>query len=293
MAGEYRNLGLTIPVAEALDPELWIERYCRGLLTLDPATTTTVVRGVQALPASTVRWHLRAALSEAELKLGIKLGVQICKADPLDPGMVQGRDYDRRVGRLPFNKGETEQWYRIDLPNDLISVERIRAYYYGTLAWELSDIRNNSELIRIEWPRQGVMHIIPSNLNTMLVSLGGDYGIWWTLYNQRTPLPDFWAVDYTTGPVARDGSPGEIEVVIANWVACTAARPILALAGMVASKGVTASSLTMDGVSRSVSLASGSGGLYGAMADAYKEVNAQIDWKSLRVAKRGIKAWMY
>lgn len=293
MAGEYRNLGLTIPVAEALDPELWIERYCRGLLALDPATTTNVVRGVQALPASTVRWHLRAALSEAELKLGIKLGVQICKADPLDPGMVQGRDYDRRVGRLPFNKGETEQWYRIDLPNDLISVERIRAYYYGTLAWELSDVRNNSELIRIEWPRQGVMHIIPSNLNTMLVSLGGDYGIWWTLYNQRTPLPDFWAVDYTTGPVARDGSPGEIEVVIANWVACTAARPILALAGMVASKGVTASSLTMDGVSRSVSLASGSGGLYGAMADAYEKVNTQIDWKSLRVAKRGIKVRMY
>ncbi|MHC4717920.1 MAG: hypothetical protein ACYS5V_13180, partial [Planctomycetota bacterium] len=107
-ATRLRTLGLSVPVSEVLDPQLWRERYAYGItLGPDPEAAAAAslsdalcsVNGgsaddVQAklkdaiseIPDDVIRWHLRAAMSELEVKLGIPLGIVICKADPVDPG---------------------------------------------------------------------------------------------------------------------------------------------------------------------------------------------------------------
>jgi hypothetical protein len=286
MAG-YRTLGLTIPIPSLLDPVAWVSRYANGLLVTDgslsPGDAGKVAKALQKVPAETIRWHLRCALSELEVKLGIPMGIQICKSDPIDPGLVQGRDYDRVVGRLPYVRGDADQWFLIKAPSSLISVERVRAYYFGQLAWEISEARGNMNLLQVEWPKVGELHVLPTNLAMLMVTPTGQYGIFQTLWNARNAIPGFWALDYTTGPIAEDGTPGEIELVLANWVCSIAGISILGGASMAASKGFTSTSLSFDGVSRSISLPPS---LFGALSDTLDKTAQRIDWKSLRSFKR-------
>lgn len=305
MASE-RVLGLSVPVTETLNPKLWKERYAHGVLLGamrrewqntnrggDPRRE--LVRRVDEIPDTTIRWHLRAALSELEVKLGIPMGVVICKADPVDDDLVIGRDYDKQVQRLPYTLAGNEAWWRIDLPSGVISVERVRAYYFGTKIWEFSTDRGNEDQIRIQWPTQGVVHLLPTNLASLIVTPEGRTGVFWTVYANRVGVPDFWAVDYTLGPRTKTtGQVGQIEVVLADWVFCAAGRKLLSLASMAVSRGVSSSSVSMDGVSRSVSLqASAMYGMNSALETAYKEAMERIDWKALRTYKRGIRIKQY
>lgn len=305
MAVSDRVLGLSVPVTEVLDAKLWKARYAHGVLL--GALERVAQRGgkvgdrrieyttrVSAIPDPVIRWHLRCALSELEMKIGMPFGVQVCKAEPLDDDVRKWRDYDRVVGRMPYVRAETEAWFRIDLPPSVISVERVRAYYFGTKVWELSDTQGNTDKIRIEWGKQGIVHLLPTNLQSVLVTQGGQYGIWHTVFLQSSPVPDFWAVDYTTGPIARNGQVGHVEAVLADWVACVAGMKILSLAGMAVSKGLTSASVSMDGVSRSVGLqASAIYGLNSALEHVLDEATKRIDWKALRAAKRGLRVKMY
>lgn len=304
---DYRTLGLSVPVTDLLDPQAWRERYAWGVALGGTATTETlnsrlrkataeggssaareVRRLIDTMPDDVIRWHLRAAVSELELKLGMPLGMEVCKAPPLADGLRQGTHYDRQVGRLPYLGGNARNFYRIDLPAGIISVERIRGVYLGNVVWEVSTANGNQDNIVVEWGRQGIIHILPVALNATLVTQGGEYGAFWMLSRKVSPLPDFWAVDYTRGPVSRHGGqPGEIEAVLANWVYCAAGLLLLSIGGLASTKGLQSSSISLDGVSRSINFASG--GLNSALEKAFDDAMKRIDWKRLRSAKRGLR----
>lgn len=310
---DYRTLGLTVPVTEALDPKLWRERYAWGLHLGAATKTRSLTDRIEAakcraaakkcgtteqdklddilaeLPDEVVRWHLRAALSELEIKLGVNMGIQIVRSEPLDGASGH---YDKLIGRLPYTHGEAITWFRIDLPdNNIISVDRVRGFYYGTKVWEVSNAQDNRELIRVEHKRAGSIHILPINLQSIAVTQGGNYGVWETIHLHRSPIPDFWAIDYTTGPIARSGEVGKIEAVLANWVYAVAGILLLSIGGLAASQGITSTSTGIDGLSRSVSLQAN--GINSALEARLKEATERIEWQRLRVAKRGLRVKMF
>lgn len=328
----YRTLGLTVPVTDVLDPDLWRLRYAVGTNAgtrpsrVVTSTNTSCVFGgtlleaisgegdqdqaallgqlVSGLPDSTVRWHLRAALSELEMRLGMSMGIQIVKANPVDAGLVQGVHYDRIRQRLPFYKSELQSWWRVDLPDaGVISIERVRAWYFGTNVWTfdpgtapgtLVEAEDDRNVIRLEWGTQGVAHLLPVQLSAFLATTGGGegaarYGLWHTITQHRSAVPDFWGIDYTVGPVSKSGEIGQIESVLADWAYARAGIKLLSMAGLAQSRGLTSASVSMDGVSESVGLqASAIYGLNSALEEVFKRQHESIDWKKLRAYKRGI-----
>ncbi len=307
-SASYRVLGLSVPVTEALDPKLWRERYAGGIalggtkrLTLAERVAaakagTSAGDLIDSIPDDVIKWHLRAAMSELEVKLGIPMGIEVVKTVPLDEGLIKGQHYDHLKPRLPYTHGEALTWFRIDLPPNVISIERIRAFYFDRLVWNFEG--DTLDQVLLEWPKAGVLHIIPRDLESVIVTSGsmgsGNYGIWETINLHHSPVPDFWAVDYTRGPVSRDGKVGHIEAVLAHWVYATAGILLLSQAGLAQSKGLTSTSISMDGVSRSISLqASAIYGINSALENAYEKAAKRIDWKQLRASKRGLRMYMF
>jgi hypothetical protein len=325
--GSSQYLGLAVSPAEVLDPILWRKRYAWGIALGEGSSRQSLFdrleearcKGTQSfqeeiealdddeaqaaqflgvIPDETIRWHLRAAMSEAEYRLGLPMGVNVCKARPVDDGLVKGVHYDEDVGRLPYSAGETRQWFRIDLPRrNIISIERIRAFYFDTQAWDLNTDNGGIDQVKLEWPADGVLHIMPTHIETMIVSTNGNYGVWELLHTaawRRSPIPDFWAVDFTYGPVTRDRQIGMIPLVLANWISAAAGILILGQAGMAASKGLTSTSISLDGISRSVSLsASAQAGLYGALEANFDKTMERINFDKLRAQMRGPRVRRY
>lgn len=310
----YRNLGLTVPVTFCLNAQNWRDLYAPGLSAGSSPTLSAKIQAalggegaeqkfsalVNGIPDSAILWHLRSAISQLEVKLGMPMGITVVKSLPIDEGLVQGRDYDIAAPRLPYTHGETTTWFRIDLPPGVIEINRVRGYYFNTPVWEFSNDKGNLDLIRLEWARQGIAHIIPTDLQSIIVTNagqgggGGNYGIWHTINLHHSPIPDFWAVDYVRGPTTRDGQAGHIEAVLADWIFLHASRPLLSIDGLKTSKGLSSASLSIDGISRSVGLqASAIYGLNSALEHMYKELEDSIDWKSLRAYKRGLRLKMY
>lgn len=305
MASE-RSLGLSVPVAEVLSAPKWRTRYAHGVLlgairrewrTVnrggDPVRELT--RVVDALPDDTIRHHLAVALSEVEVKLGIPMGVTICKSPPLDDGVIQGVHFDRLLERRPMTE-RRDIGFRIPAPPGLVSIERIRAYFYGNKLWEVSESAGNFADLQISWANQGTVTISPTALTTIVVS--GD-ALHTTLlhrvYSMQVAFPDFWAIDCTLAPSDRQsGIVGHIPLVLAHYIACAASIPLLSLASMAVSQGVTSSSVSLDGVSRSISLqASAMYGMNSALENVYKEALQRINWKELSLALRGIRVRGY
>lgn len=312
----HRTLGLTVPVSELLDPVKWRARYAYGLL-LGPTADPTVVAGlscketrwetaqtaggqavqaaavadvVDEVPAETIRWHLRAAVSELEVKLGQPFGIVVAKSTPVDEGLIRGVHYDLEVPRRPFLRSDQMQWYKIDLPTGVLSVERVRAYWFGQKVWEVA-----AENIHLEWPGVGSSHILPTSMSTLLISSPAmstaDYGAFQLIQGWTANLPAVWAVDYTLGPRTHSGAPGEVEAVLADWVYAVAGQKILAIAGTAAARGLQSMSLSIDGLSRSVSLPQG--GINGLAVQAFKDAETRIDWKALKLYKSGLRIRPY
>jgi hypothetical protein len=328
----HRDLGLTIPVTEALDPKLWRERYAFGLVlgnnTLsgealktsrlqellaakkdDPKTKAGAAAAaaeplaalVDDLPDDTIRWHLRAAMSELEVRLGIPMGIEIIKSLPVDPGLVKGVDFDRAEPRRPYTRTDQRNWYQIPLAESVISIERVRAFWFDTLVWEISTDQDNLELIKLEWPTAGSAHILPNVLSNLLITSpgisgigAGDFGAFQLVHGWASPLPDVWAVDYTRGPMTKTGQIGHIEVVLAHWIYAVAGILLLSIGGLAKSQGLTNASISIDGLNRSVGLqASAIYGINSALEEAYKKATDRIDWKRLRTYKRGLRVRPY
>lgn len=310
MPRPLRTMGLSAPISVALDPEVWRRCYVHGI-PLGPdlgsagllATAADVANAeaadalatkIDEMPADVIRWHLRTALSELSIKIGQPMGIVVVKSPPIDAGMYRGVHYDKLMPRRPYTRADAENWYRIQLHGPVISLERVRAYYYGNLVWEFSDKNQNIDLVRTAWETQGVNHILPINFQSMIVesSAGGgpsNYGVWHTLGAHRSPVQDFWAVDYTLGPVDKEtGIPGQLEMALINWVMLVAGQTILGIAGMGRTGGISNQSISFDGLSRSIGLtASAQAGLYGALEGTFKAAEERLDWKLIRAYKRG------
>lgn len=298
MATRSGDIGRTVNVREVLDPQLWRERYAYGLPVGQSFDEQAAAKALFAgLPDETIRWHLRSALSEAEMHLGVELGIEVLKARPVDPGLVQGRDYDRVVSRMPYTRSEESRFFRIDLPiGPVISVERVRAYYWDTLVWEFSnsDPAGNLENIHLEWDKSGSLHIVPANMQAFMVTKSGTFGVWHTIRLSAEPIPAVWAVDYTVGPHHK-GKPGHVPAVLAHWCYSVAGILLLSVGGLAQSKGLSSTSLSIDGVSKSIGLqASAIYGINSALETALDNATKRIDWKKLRAAYgRGLRARMY
>lgn len=300
-----RALGLSMPVAEVLSPERWRTRYAHGVLLGAIRREWRIVnrggdpqreleRVVNALPDDTIRYHLAAVLSEVEVKLGVPMGVVICKSPPLDDGVVQGVHFDRLLERRPFLERGGIAW-RIPAPPGLVSIERVRSYFYGQKLWEVSAAEGNIGDLEISWARQGVATIAPTATTTVIIGEALRTTLLQRVYGMQTAIPDFWAIDCTLAPTDRNtGIVGNIPLVLAHYVACAASRPLLSLASMAVSQGVTSSSVSLDGVSRSISLqASAMYGMNSALENVYKEAIERIDWKQLSMALRGVRVRGY
>lgn len=301
-----RALELNVPVSELLSPELWRQRYAYGLVAGVPPTDGSLferleaakaaaskagaeaaVAAVTSLPDAFIRWHLRAALSEVEVKLGLPMGVRVYRGDPIDDNAVQGVDYDVLWPRQPYTTSDVQGWYRIALPPSVVSVERVRAYYFGNKVLDVSGTE-----IQIQYPRQGQANLLPITFSSLALAQGGWYGAGGMLLMQQArPVPNVWAVDFTTGPVDRDGQPNRVPAVLAAYVYAIAGMGIFAIEGLARSKGITSASLSMDGVSRSLSFASGGqgGGINGAVEAYLEKVEKRIDINALRTSMRGLR----
>lgn len=319
----HRSLGLTVPVTEVLDPTLWRERYVFGT-TLGPGvapssgaaavvaacsgsrrraqltTQQETALGDHAgeIPDDVIRWHLRAALSELEVKLGIPMGTVVVKGEPVDAGLIIGQHYDKAEPRRQFQRSAQRDWLRLDLPPSVISVERIRAYWFGTLIWEISQAVGNLEIVQISYPTVGTTHLVPTS-NTMLTfgfPLAGSVP-WQAIqqvYGWPAEIPAVWSCDYTIGPVTHTGEVGRIEAVLAHWVYCKAGIVLLSIGGMATSRGLTSASLSIDGISKSFGLqASAMYGVNSALETRLKEAEEAIDWKALKTYKAGIRVMPY
>lgn len=320
----YRTLGLTVPIAEVLDPQRWRDRYAHGIVlgegepteqqdSIDKILGCKGSRGkaktlagreaaaaqelidavAKTLPEDTIRWHIKVALSELETRLGIPMGIVVRKSTPVDTGLVQGVDYDQEIPRLPFTRFNQQRFFRIDLPAGVISVERVRAYWYGQRVLSISTADGNKDLIQFEHPGISSLHILPTNATTLLISTAG-WGSWQMIYALEGDLPHVWGVDYTLGPKARYGTVGDIELVLAHWALCKASITLLSIGGMAASRGLSSSSLSFDGISKSVSLqASAMYGINSALENRFKEATEAIDWKALKTYKKGLRVVPY
>lgn len=332
-----RTLGLSVPITEVLDPVFWRTRYAFGVnlsaassggggegslaynLCLQRGTLTKsallearkeLEDATEQLDPAVIAWHLRSALSEVELEVGIPMGVTISKADPSTgssataqellaaEGYVLGTNYDRIVPRLPYRHTEAVHWYSIPVPPGTITIDRIRAYFFGQLLWEMSPARGNLGEARIEWAKEGAIHLIPSNyvgfITTAPGGLGGQASIFppWTLTAMRgTPIPSFWAVDSTQGPTGlHDDKAGFVPAVVADYVYSLAGIKLLSMAGLARSAGLSSTSLSFDGFSRSVGLqASAIYGLNSALEHVLDENRKRINPKALKRAMRGIR----
>lgn len=317
----YRTLGLTVPISEVLDPKKWRERYAYNLLTgsggsgssrsgavasvMCPGATgkKAAIKTAQDefnnligdIPDETIKWHLRVALSELETKLGIPMGIVRVKSKPLDAGLTQGQDYERLEPRRPYTHSQHDNWLRVDLPPSVISIERVRLYWFGTNVWEISPEQGNTSLVHLEWPDVGSAHILPNQMTNLLITSSGlaqsNYGAFQLLMGAHSHVPDVWAIDYTLGPLDKQTrTPMQIEAVLAHWVYCVATILLLSMSGLARSQGLSSSSLSLDGLSKSISLqASAIYGINSALENALENATKRIDWKALKLYKRGLK----
>lgn len=302
-----RTLGLTVPVSEVLNVEAWRRRYAWGVPLAGPSDFTPtqslkeactrlndcacdeqVKSFVAQIPDDVVRWHLRAALSELELKLGVPMGIVVVKTPPLDTGVVLGQHFDRLGRRLPLYQGDANEYWKLSLDFGVISVERVRGYYFGQKLFEVA----GSSVI-VEAPSSGGLHIDPLTMRAALNNVSrtvAGFDIAYDLWRIREQIPDFWAIDYTLGP--RDNmtqTAGQIEVVIAHWVGARAGQMLINQAGTAAAQGIASTSLSMDGITRSVTLSqSAMYGVNSAYELVLKAMTEAIDWRALRDMKRGM-----
>jgi hypothetical protein len=271
-------MDLSDALADVLDPQLWRQRFAAGL-------------NLGAMSDSTIAYHLRAAASELGLRLGLKLKIERLVSEPVDATARKGVDYDRIVPRLPWNQEQHASYYRIDLGEPVLSVQRIRCYQLNQqiIAFDSS----NSDIV-LEHPQHGIVHLIPRSL-PFVTMISGHIDQFFLnvppfISTVKGPLPNFWAVDYTTGPISiLDTEPGRIDARLASWVGAKAATVLLPLAGNALTGGVVSHTAAMDGVSRTVNM--GPNGVFAQAAQAFKDLDDGINWNELRAAARPMIVW--
>lgn len=319
MSSLHRVLGTAVPVATLLDPAVWRERYAFRILSSETeeepedeisrilgcsskrgkaktkggrsAAQSVVTQCAQSLKPSVIRWHLQVALSQLEILLGMPFGLVTVKGDPVDPGLTLGVDYDKREPRRPFYRSDQDNFYRFDLPAGTISIERVRAYFYDQLVWSISADDNNAGLLLFEHPGTASAHVLPTQSATLLLAWPGlassAFGAFHLMYGMPSPLPGVWSIDYTMGTETKYGQVGLIEAALAHWVFCKAGVMLLSMEALAQTMGVQSASLSLDGLSKSVSLSPG--GIFSALEERLDAATKDLDVDKLRIYKRGLR----
>ena len=228
---------------------------------------------------------IQFAIGDAETILGTPLKKTMVKCEPINPSLRFGVDYHKTIKRLPYYPDEAKNFFRLHLPDaQILSIDNVQVYYLNQLVYTF-----NLEDVRLEWPKEGIIHIIPRILSGVLGAWGqfpGTVGIFHHILGPRF-LPDFWAIDYTCG------FDGPIPDQVAEWICLKTAIRILPIVGTAEAPGLTSHSLSFDSYSENESLTqSASSHLYSALENSYREQLKDIDLRSkVRSTIRGLKVF--
>lgn len=315
---DYSQLGTSIPVVDVVSPRLWRERYAfnlpigqkwdgKSLVTADPAgadcggcsgddPTPSALTGF-GLPDSVIAWHLRAALSALETRINTHFGIR--KIHGILPPeheaaekLVRGQDYDTTEDRRPLTLAEQDAWWAVTVQPNVLHVERIRGYFLNSL---ILDYRYDAapHAIIVESRRNGILHVISFNESMYALGVGAGTNAPAVAFFQRVrfnalTIPAFWAVDYWTGPISQDGSPGHIDAALADWCYARAGITLLAMDSVARQRGIVSASIGMDGASRATTLRADAN-LNGVLADRFDAIEKSIDWGAVRARLRPLR----
>lgn len=315
------NLGLSVHVTEIMDVERYRETFFFGTVLenaivsskdfirtaadwykLPPdkrpkseaearAIIVNTMRG--NMPDDVILRHLGMALSRAEIQIGIPLEPRRIVMPPLDDGAKQGIDYDEVAPRISWRSSTADWWQRIELPNPVISVQRIRAVVGGTVSYTVAE--NDFEVIDFKGGIIAIHQIRPPAPTDTgyypRYDVGTRDNLWRSaLRMQASPfVPGYWSVDYTTGPM-HQGRVGYIPAALQWYVWADAARYIWSESGIQISKGVASQTRSIDGISNTVSLtASAMYGLNSAIEQVIKEYKEGFPISIIRQQMRGLR----
>lgn len=234
------------------------------------------------IPDNAVLAHLTMQLSRLSLTLGMRLDVQRVASLPLD---ASSGEYDAIGTRFPWvTTNITNGRMRVEIPGPILSVGRVRGLYSdGSLAFNVA-----GSSVSILDKRIGIISV-PLSQDRAGVEYGASNLFASALrFEALDTIPDFWAVDYVTGP-AFAGRSGSVPSAIKFHVWCQTAKFMLALHSNVTTKGISNQSRSIDGLSNSVSLTNTA--MYDVnsaleiILDKYGEL---VDTKVLRRSMRGI-----
>jgi len=245
-------------------------------------------------PTTTIQIYINNNLSYLETFLRVAFRKKIIKSEPVDDGLLLGIDYHEMIRRQPFDQKEALNFYKIKLPHrNVYSVERIRA-------WILTQQYTfDSESYRIQWPKEGVIHVFPSAV--FLGAIGGSIMYQTPMQyplSTVSSMPCFWAIDYTVTPPWGSVDDGGLEDKLesdtyympdelAEWVCKKASINVLSLASP--TPGVVSRSFNIDGISRNVTTSESKDyGMYTSIMKRYEEDLKGINLKAYRKKFNGL-----
>lgn len=277
-----------VPLAQVVNAKRWRLTHGWGLaLASDPEVAQTLLAAganqelvdqlTGLLPDTVIEAHLRGALSELGAMLGLRFDtVQVTTPAPgetVPAGHIRGNPQ-------PLISGAAEDYpMLITLPDHVLELRRLRAIVAGVV---VSTWSTEAELatLSLEHPAGGMLRV-RFDLTDWRLTGQGWYTSWRRL-SPPSPVANFWYADYLAGfaPPYTDGTPGHVPEVLDRWVALTAGLSILAQAGAAATAGLASGSISMDGLSRSLSLPST--GIWGYYLTQMKDARDRIDTIGLK-----------
>lgn len=237
--------------------------------------------GDTALTALLVTWT-----TIAEGKVGVQFARQRVLTYP-DPDKVLGIDYEIQGEPLTwFPMTPAMAHFSIPLPfANIQSIQRVRLFFGHP---EQPQTEARYEVPR-QWilftQKEGILKIVPTVTLPMLPPLStAGYDMAYVLGRQRYDLPGVWAVDYTIGY-------DQIPFDVAHWIGLNVAIHALSTAGagVDVGHGLGSQSLTMDGITESISYGQGEYGPYSGLINTYKCELDTLNIYQLRARYKGVK----
>lgn len=226
---------------------------------------------------------LNMAINDVQEKLGIRFARQRVVTDP-DSDQVLGVDYDLLGERLMyFRPSTTVNHYAIPLPYaHVTSIERVRLFYLEREVFRVPE----------DWisftSKEGILRVYPGILSSVVQTTWGGFDMLAFAYGTRDYVPAAWSIDYTFGY-------GRVDMNVAQYIGLTAAIQVLSMAasGKDLGGGIASESLSMDGTTETIGHVQGKYGPYSGTIQAYKDQLDALDWRQLRLSKKGVKlaAW--
>jgi hypothetical protein len=234
-------------------------------------------------------------IEAAQGKLGIQFRRQRVLTYP-DADKVFGVDYEIQGEPLTYFRAQPgAQHFVIPLPfANVQSIERVRIFYGNPVGNPQAHWLYE---VPAEWilftQKEGILRINPSITNAVLQTQfvgGGTAGfdsVYYTFYH-REAIPGSWAIDYTIGY-------GQIPLDVAQWIGLNVAMQTLGMAGagVDVGHGLGSESLSMDGITESISYGQGEYGPYSGLIKTYKDALECLNIGQLKARYHGIKVAVF